>query len=195
MVLLSLYRCCALSSLALSLLVLAPPAARADDAITPPKIDISRINDQPVYPEGAKDRNEQGNTVLSIYIDAKGRSSNTTVETTSGYADLDKAAVASVWNLHFVSASKDGKDVASTIKVTVHFQLTPLPKPAVTESEVYALADIGDKIVCKQPSPALGSHIMPARVCRTIKEWDAIAEQAKHHDSNFQRGIVAVPNH
>jgi TonB family protein len=195
MVYLPLYRCCALSSLALSLLVLAPPAARADEAITPPKIDISRINDQPVYPDGARDKNERGNTVLSIYIDARGRSSNTTVETTSGYADLDKTAVASVWNLHFVPASQDGKDVAATIKVTVHFQLTPLPKPAVTESDVYALADAGDKIACRQPSPAVGSHIMPPRVCHTIKEWDAMAEQAKHHDSNYQHGVVQVPNH
>jgi TonB family protein len=193
MVFLSWYRCCAI--LALSLLVLAPPAARADDMTTPAKLDLSRINDQPMYPEGAKDRNEQGNTVLSIYIDDKGRSSKTKVETSSGFADLDKTAVAAVWNWRFLPATKDGKEVASFIKVTVHFQLTPLPKPAVTESDVYALADIGDKVVCKQPSPALGSHILPPRVCRTINEWDAEAEQAKRHDSNFQRGIVVTPNH
>lgn len=188
----SLYRCCACASLALSLLVLAPSAARADDVTTPPKIDLSRINDQPVYPEGARDRKEQGNTVLAIFIDERGRSSKTTVETSSGFDDLDKAAVAAVWYWRFVSATKDGKDVAAWIKVTVHFQLAPLPKNAVTESDVYALADIGDMIVCRTGDPVLGSQITPDRVCRTKREWDDLAERSKHRSIPTMRNPAGV---
>ena len=188
MVFSSLYRCCA--SLALSLLVLAPTAARADDVITSPKIDLSRSNDQPVYPDGARDKKEQGNTVLAISIEASGRDTKTIVETSSGFDDLDQAALATAKGWRFVAANNGHKDVPGILKVTVHFQLSALPKPAITENEVYALADIGDMIYCKRPAPPLGSNITPDRVCRTKREWDAIAAQAKHQSVPTTSGQI-----
>ena len=183
----SLYRCVALSSLVLSILFLAPPAARADDTVTPPKIDTSWFIRQPVYPQAAKDKNEQGNTILEVYVETSGKPSKVNVETTSGFDDLDQTAVASANHWRFVPASNGHDDVAGWVKLTVHFQLTPLPRPAITETEVYALADIGDLIVCRALAPPSGSNISPDPVCRTKREWDDLADRSKHNDATVPR--------
>ncbi len=187
----SLYRCCALSCLALS--VLALPAARADDAITPPKIDISRNNDQPVYPASARDKKEEGNTVLAIYVETSGRPSKINVETTSGFDDLDQTAVASANDWRYVPASSGRKELPGWMKATVHFQLSALPKTTMGENDVYALADIGDMIVCRFPPPALGSNITPGRVCRTKRDWDALADRSKRRSVPAANGEIASP--
>jgi len=181
------YRCCALSSLALSLLILAPPAARADDAITPPTIDISRNIRQPVYREGARDKKEEGNTVLAIYVETSGRPSKINVDTTSGFDDLDQTAVAGARQWRFVPASDGRNHVPGWMKATIHFQLSALPSVAISENDVYALADIEDMIVCRIPAPPVGSNIMPNRVCATKRVWDAAAEQNKRRDNGMPR--------
>jgi len=183
MVFLSLRCCCA--GLALSLLVLAP--AGADDVITPAKIDVSRINDQPVYPEGAKEKKEQGITMLAISLDARTRILKVTVDTTSGFTDLDQAAVAAADRWYFVAASDGHRDVPGVAEVKVHFQLSPLPSPPVTETDVYALADIGDMIVCRTPMLALGSNITPKRVCAPKREWDEATRRNNDQHMPSQR--------
>jgi len=186
----SLSRFCALSGLALSLLVLAPPAARADDAITPPKVDTTRNNHQPVYPVDARDKSEHGNTVLAIYVETSGRASKINVDTTSGFDDLDQTAIAAAQHWRFVPASSGRDDVPGWMKLTVHFQLTPLPNPAITENDVYALADIEDLIVCRTPAPATGSMMTPKAVCQTKRQWDALADQSKRQDNSLTRPNV-----
>jgi protein TonB len=171
-------------------MVVAAPAARADDAPTPPKLDLSRTNDQPVYPEGAVARKEQGNTVLAIEINARGGLTKITVDTTSGFDDLDQAAVSAAREWRYEAASDGHKDVPGVLKLTVHFQLSPLPKTQISESEVYALADIGDMIVCRREAAAIGSNMAPPKVCRTKRDWDAIAEQSKHRTTPLMRGDV-----
>lgn len=163
----------------MAFLALATSAARAEDVATPPKLDLTRMNDQPVYPDGAVARQEQGNTVLAIAVEASGRVSKVAVDTSSGFEDLDKTAVDSVRHLRFTAATDGHKDIAGVMKLTVHFQLSALPKAAITEADVYALKDIGDMMVCKRPSPPLGSFVAPKPVCHTKREWDAANGQSR----------------
>lgn len=176
---LSLPRSCALSGFALTFLVLAMPTASAEDTITPPKIDLSRWNDQPVYPDGALAKNEHGNTVLAVSIDARSRVTKVDVDKTSGYDDLDQTAVAAAKQLRYDAATDGHKDVPGVMTLTVHFQLTPVPRPTITASDVYAAKDSGDLIVCKRQDPPVGSLIAPKPVCRTSREWDQIQRQKK----------------
>jgi len=178
----------------LAFLVLALPAARADDAITPPKIDLTRWSEQPVYPDGAVERREQGNTVLSVDISSASKPTKVTVETSSGFADLDEAAVAAVKGLRFDAAVSHRKDIAGTMKLTIHYQLTPLPYPPFTETDVYALREIDELIVCKTPAPTLGSNITPKSVCRTKREWDAINRLKKDQNIPERHNGPFVPN-
>jgi TonB family protein len=192
---LPLSRCLAFIGLAVSLLVLAAPAAQAADAATPPKLNLERRNIQPVYPDGAVDKKEQGNTVLAVAVSDSGRITNVAVETSSGFDDLDKTAIAAVRRLTFSPASDGHGDVAGTMKLTVHFQLSPLPGKPITETDVYALTDIGEMMVCKKPQLALGSYIEGKPVCHTKREWDAIAKSSRdgsspleHPNSAFRPG-------
>ena len=163
----------------LAFLVLALPAARADDAITPPKIDLTRWNDQPVYPDGAVAKNEQGNTVLAVSIDTRSRVTKIEVDKSSGYDDLDQTAIAAAKQFRYDAATDGHKNIPGVMKLTIHIQLAPLPKPPITEADIYALKEIGDLIVCKTPPPALGSNITPKSVCRTKREWDAMTKQGR----------------
>lgn len=165
--------------------------ACAEETVTPPKLDLTRINDQPIYPDGAVDRQEQGNTVLAIAVEKNGRASKVTVATSSGFADLDKAALDSVYRLRINAANDGKKDVAGEMKLTVHFQLTPLPSPAVSESDIYALKTIDDMIICKQPPPPLGSYVAPKTVCATKREWDAA--KGRHGDQSISTPRTMLP--
>lgn len=177
---LTLFRCFFASGLAACFVVLAP--VRADDVVTPPKIDLTRWNDQPVYPDGAVDKKEQGNTVLAIALEPSGRVTTVTVDTSSGFEDLDKTAVAAVKNLRFDGASNGHKNIPSVLKLTVHFQLTALPEKPITEADIYALKDVGDLIFCKKQAPPVGSLLAPKPICHTKREWDALNKQRRDSD-------------
>ena len=170
----------ALPALVLSLAVLAPACADDTVVITPPKMDLSRNPEQPVYPDDAREKKEQGNSVLAIAVSAAGRVTGISLDTTSGFDDLDKAALAAARDWRFDAASDGHRDVAGVAKITVHFQLAPLPTPAVTETDVYALADEGDRIICRRLPPALGSNMSPPPTCAPKREWDEAAKRAKH---------------
>lgn len=189
-----LLRLAALSILALSVLVVAPVAARADDGPKPPTIDLSRWNDQPVYPDGAVDRKEQGNTVLAIDFDKRGRILKVTVDTTSGFDDLDQAAIAAAKTLRFNAASDGHKDVPGTMKLTVHYQLTALPKTPITEADIYAVKDPGELIVCRRVDPPLGSYVAPKPECHTQREWEAIAKQKRDQRIPERHNGPFIPN-
>ncbi len=112
-----------------------------------------------------------------------GKPSKVNVETTSGFDDLDQTAIADAKHWRFVPASDGHDDVAAWTKVTVHFQLAPPPSPQVTDSDVYALADIEDMMVCRRPPPPTGSVMAPKPVCQTKRQWDALAHQFGGQDA------------
>ncbi|QDE39454.1 energy transducer TonB [Luteibacter pinisoli] len=79
------------------------------------------------YPPSAVDAGEQGTATVRALVEATGRASHITIETSSGYPDLDAAAVRSVSQWTFKPAMKSGKPEASWVRVPLAFQLNEPP--------------------------------------------------------------------
>jgi len=76
-----------------------------------PKVDTSAPTPV-VYPTAAQSSGEQGTVVLSVYVSSRGKPILANVAKTSGFPDLDNAAVETVMNWHYVPGVRGG-DIAS----------------------------------------------------------------------------------
>ena len=95
----------------------APRQARVD---APPR---PRKSIKPDYPKGARLRGEQGDVQLEIEVTASGAVGEVKVVTSSGYPELDEAAVKAVKAAHFTPAKRGRQPVSSTAKITLTFKL------------------------------------------------------------------------
>ena len=95
----------------------APRQARLD---APPK---PKRNIKPDYPKGARQRGEQGDVVVEIRVNAEGTVDEVKVATSSGFPELDEAAVRAARAAKF-SPARSGRDaVASTARLKLQFKL------------------------------------------------------------------------
>ena len=95
----------------------APRQARLD---APPK---PKRNIKPDYPKGARQRGEQGDVVLEIRVNAEGTVDDVKVATSSGFAELDEAAVKAARSAKFSPARSGRESVASTARLKLQFKL------------------------------------------------------------------------
>ena len=79
---------------------------------------------RPDYPKGARQRGEEGNVDLELAISANGRVESVSVVRSSGYPELDAAAVRAAKNARFTPAKSGRVAVASTARLTITFKLT-----------------------------------------------------------------------
>ena len=101
--------------------VSAPPAAPRQaklDAPPRPKRSI-----RPNYPKGARQRGEQGDVVLEIRVNAGGAVDDVKVAVSSGFAELDEAAVKAARAAKFTPARSGHEPVASTARLKLQFKL------------------------------------------------------------------------
>ena len=82
-----------------------------------------RQNPAPVYPSLARKRGWQGKVVLEVAILADGSVEQVRLHSGSGFAMLDKAAIAGVGQWLFSPELQDGKAVPSKVLVPVSFSL------------------------------------------------------------------------
>ncbi len=117
-----------LSSCALFAWVVSMPVASAAEAtpsdVRPPVV-VDHVD--AVYPPSALGERKHADVVLTVTVDADGHVSNVGVFT-SAAPDLDEAAVIAARQWKFVPAMRDGKPVASRIRVPFHFA-PPAPAP------------------------------------------------------------------
>jgi protein TonB len=66
---------------------------------------------------------EEGTALVTAEVDVSGRAVGAKISRSSGYADLDAAALRSVAGWSFSPATKDGKPMAQQVVVPVRFQL------------------------------------------------------------------------
>lgn len=113
------------------LLTAAPGAVLAQESgLTPPKIDNSRVNPAPLYPDGAQIRGEQGSVDLSVYVSYSGRpTGKLKLVKSSGFGDLDNSAVEAVLGWHYIPAMTADGDTRSAW-MPVHIEFKPPPPPA-----------------------------------------------------------------
>jgi protein TonB len=80
--------------------------------------------DPPAYPPLSRRLGESGVVVLRVLIDEAGLPREVQVETSSGFARLDEAAVAAVRRARFVPFSEGGRARAAVARVPIRFELT-----------------------------------------------------------------------
>jgi iron complex outermembrane recepter protein len=85
-----------------------------------------------VYPPSALAERKDADVVLTVTVDADGHVSKVDVAE-SGGADLDEAAIVAAREWTFVPATRNGKPVASRIKMPFHFA-PPAPAPEIVET-------------------------------------------------------------
>ena len=95
----------------------APRQARLD---APPRPERSI---RPDYPKGARQRGEQGKVVLEIRVDEEGLVESVKVVGSSGFAELDAAAVRAAKAAKFNPARSGRDPVASTARLKLQFKL------------------------------------------------------------------------
>lgn len=94
--------------------------------VTPPVV-VQHVD--AVYPPSALGERKHADVVLTVTVDADGHVSKVDVAQ-SGGADLDEAAVVAARQWTFVPAMRDGKPLASRIKMPFHFA-PPAPPPEI----------------------------------------------------------------
>lgn len=98
-----------------------PPAAPRQAAIDAPPRPRKAI--KPDYPRGARARGEQGEVELEIEVGANGRVTSARVIHSSGYPELDGAALAAARAARFTPAKSGRKAVSSIARLKLNFQL------------------------------------------------------------------------
>lgn len=78
----------------------------------------------PVYPQNAIERRWEGTVLLRLGVTAEGRVGEVEVVESSGHAVLDGEAARAVRAWRFVPAVRDGRPVASFVRLPVRFDLS-----------------------------------------------------------------------
>ncbi len=96
----------------------APAGAVASASVQLPLSDADYLqNPKPGYPPISRRMNEQGTTLMRVYIAADGLPQRAEIAKSSGYARLDTAAAATVMRWRYVPGKRGG--VAEAMSVTV----------------------------------------------------------------------------
>jgi TonB family protein len=116
------------------------PAAAADN---PPHLDTSGVNMQPAYPASAAAKNERGATVVGVNVGVNGKVNYAYPLQTSGFDDLDSAAITGAMGWHFIPATSNGKNIDGDTAVEIVFQ-PPDPAGAVAKPPANPPKPAGD---------------------------------------------------
>lgn len=88
-----------------------------------PAVPDTTVNQPPEYPREALVHGQQGRVLLSIHVLPDGRPSLIRVATSSGYTELDQAALQAVMHWQFQPAHRAGRAVDSVLPFWISFQL------------------------------------------------------------------------
>jgi protein TonB len=80
-------------------------------------------NDPPVYPDESRLAHEEGLVILQVEVTAEGEAASVSIQKSSGFFRLDRAAREAVKHWRFHPGSRAGAPVSSTAMVPVHFRL------------------------------------------------------------------------
>jgi TonB family protein len=150
-------------ALASSAILIVAPVNAAD---APPHLDTSGVNMQPAYPASALTNGERGAAVIGVNVRETGKVNYAHPLKTSGFDDLDAAAIMGAMNWRFIPAASNGKAVAGDTAVEIVFQ-PPDPANATAQAAQPAGAP---------PQPK--GDFLPASV-------QIQAERAQYHEETY----------
>lgn len=84
-----------------------------------------RENPAPEYPRMARKRKYEGTVVLSVKVTREGRAAEITIDESSGYSVLDRAAAAAVESWRFAPGTRGNRPVEMWVKIPIRFQIEP----------------------------------------------------------------------
>ena len=93
----------------------------------PARVDPSHPNPQPPYPVSAQLSGEQGTIMVDVLVRPSGKPGKARISLSSGYEDLDTAAVQGVLNWRFLPAVHGGDTVSDWTTVKIEYRLPALP--------------------------------------------------------------------
>lgn len=100
------------------------PAPHAVPVVTEARFDADYLNNPPpVYPVLSRRRGEQGRVLLRVQVSAQGTAERVEIESGSGHARLDAAALEAVRRWRFVPARRGDTAVAASVRVPIVFRL------------------------------------------------------------------------
>jgi TonB family protein len=99
--------------------MLAACAAPPEEPIEPPQVLTDSVPF--VYPLELWDHNISGQTVLLLLVNATGQVDSVTIDSPSGYAEFDSAAVQGAHRLRFIAARQGDRRIPMWTKVPVRF--------------------------------------------------------------------------
>lgn len=102
----------------------------ASAANVAPKVDTSQPTPV-VYPTTAQRAGEEGTVLLNVYVTYTGKPQKIDIAKSSGYSELDNAAVETAANWHYVPALHDGDTASDWASVQVVYRM---PEHASNES-------------------------------------------------------------
>ena len=109
-----------------------PVSSRADDQSHAPvehasvsggEVANGSGNHTPAYPPRSRWNGEEGTTILRVHVEESGRAGEVELQQSSGFADLDRAAIKSAKSWLFQPARVGGKPVSGWVTVPVAFKL------------------------------------------------------------------------
>lgn len=102
----------------------APPAPPAPPSDIAPSEDVSyRQRNPPRYPPEAMRQQHQGTVVLLVLVGVDGSPKEVKVERSSGYRELDRAAMEAARNWRFNPGKHNGQPVEGYARIPVNFTL------------------------------------------------------------------------
>jgi protein TonB len=114
-----------LAALTGTLMLGATSACLADSAA---KIDQSKAGLAAEYPGDAQVQGEQGDVLLDVEVGRNGRPKRVRLDKSSGFADLDNAAMESAANFHYVPAVSGSSTETTWKKIVIRYELPQTPR-------------------------------------------------------------------
>jgi len=99
----------------------APAPSQARVAVDKPPSPRRRI--KPEYPNGARQRGEEGDVTIELDVSANGMVDGVRIVSSCGFAELEQAAIQAVKRARFVPARRGSANVPSTARLTLTFRL------------------------------------------------------------------------
>jgi len=99
-------------------------APEQPDAVEPPRFGAAYLhNPPPRYPLVSRRMGEEGHVMLRVLVSIEGKAESVEIESGSGSARLDKAAVEAVEKWQFIPAKRDREPVSAYVIVPIRFTL------------------------------------------------------------------------
>ena len=92
----------------------------SSDSIKKPGI---KSYSKPSYPSNLRKRNIEGQVIVTLRIDSKGKIHDLRINESSGYESFDQAALKAVSNWEFKAAEKDNKKIEVIVNLPIKFKL------------------------------------------------------------------------